>query len=787
MTANEKVNILMVDDQPAKLLSYEAILGNLGENLIKASSGREALEVLLRNDVAVVLMDVSMPEMDGFEMAEIIRQHPRFQKTAIIFISAVHLTDIDRLKGYERGAVDYISVPVVPEVLRAKVSVFAELHRKTRQLEALNRNLEQRVLERTEELRESERQFRTLANSIPQLAWMAHPDGSVFWYNQRWYDYTGTTFQEVEGQGWQKVHHPDHIERILRGVLISWQAGTEWEDTCPLRGADGSYRWFLSRAVPIHDSNGKVARWFGTSTDISRQIAAEEQIRRLNEELKQRIGELETIMQELPIGVAVAHDRECTEISTNAALRELLQHGLKTDSVNEDWSNRPYEVYSDGKLMPASEMPVQKATRTGKPQGPIEVEVRFRDGRIAHMISSGSPLVDENGEVRGGVGVIFDVTGRKQMEDMLRERAELLDLASEAIMVFDTGGILKFWNSGAETLYGWKREEVLGKNVHEILQTVYPQRASEIIDTISRTGRWEGNLTQCTKDGRKIVVASRQALKLEANGTSAALLEISRDITAQLHAEEALRKTERMAAMGRVAGIIAHEINNPLEAITNAFYLLQQHPSLNEEARLLARMAEEELVRVAHITRQTLSFYRESQQATVFPVRKVLDDVIELQLRSLRLNGIELEKEYRTDRAMVGFPSELKQVFLNLVGNAIQAMPEGGRMRVRVTESRQCGRRRSGIRVSVCDTGTGIRQEDAKRLFEPFFTTKSAKGTGLGLWISKGIVQKYDGAIRFRSIRLNGRSATCFSVFLPGSSVMQQTGQVKVQEAIGSV
>src|SRR5579884_1549908 len=141
MNAHDKVNILMVDDQPAKLLSYEAILGELGENLIKALSGREALEILLKTDVAVVLMDVSMPEMDGFEMAEIIRQHPRFQKTAIIFISAVHLTELDRLKGYQRGAVDYISVPVIPEVLRAKVSVFAELHRRAKQLEVLNGEL----------------------------------------------------------------------------------------------------------------------------------------------------------------------------------------------------------------------------------------------------------------------------------------------------------------------------------------------------------------------------------------------------------------------------------------------------------------------------------------------------------------------------------------------------------------------------------------------------------------------------------------------------------------------
>src|SRR5689334_9337673 len=150
---NDKVNILMVDDQPAKLLAYEAILAELGENLIKANSAREALDQLLRNDIAVVLMDVSMPEIDGFELADMMRQHPRFQKTPIIFVSAVHLSDPDRIRGYQSGAVDYISVPVVPEVLRAKVSVFAELYRKKRELEVLKRELEERVAQRSEELR----------------------------------------------------------------------------------------------------------------------------------------------------------------------------------------------------------------------------------------------------------------------------------------------------------------------------------------------------------------------------------------------------------------------------------------------------------------------------------------------------------------------------------------------------------------------------------------------------------------------------------------------------------
>src|SRR5215510_2833177 len=166
MSEHDKVNILMVDDEPAKLLSYEVILSELGENLIKAGSGREALEHLLKTDIAVVLMDVSMPEIDGFELAEIIRQHPRYQKMAIIFISAVHMTDLDRLKGYEYGAVDYIAVPVIPDLLRAKVSVFAELYRKTRQLERLNGELEQRVAERTEELQRKVQELAQLNTTL---------------------------------------------------------------------------------------------------------------------------------------------------------------------------------------------------------------------------------------------------------------------------------------------------------------------------------------------------------------------------------------------------------------------------------------------------------------------------------------------------------------------------------------------------------------------------------------------------------------------------------------------
>ena len=180
MEQDDKVNILLVDDQPAKLMSYEVVLRDLDENLIKAASATEALQVLLKNEVAVVLVDVCMPDLDGFELAAMIREHPRFQRTAIIFISAILLTDVDYLRGYELGGVDYVPVPVVPELLRAKVKVFAELYRKTRQLEKFNRELESRVAERTgelaastERLRESERN-RSIALAAGQM-------GSLEW------------------------------------------------------------------------------------------------------------------------------------------------------------------------------------------------------------------------------------------------------------------------------------------------------------------------------------------------------------------------------------------------------------------------------------------------------------------------------------------------------------------------------------------------------------------------------------------------------------------------------
>src|SRR6187455_426424 len=226
MMDQEKVNILLVDDQPAKLLAYEVILKELGENLVKASSGREALEFLLKNDVAIILVDVCMPELDGFELAAMIREHPRFQKIAMIFISAIQVSDIDRLRGYEMGAVDYVPVPVVPEVLRAKVRVFAELYRKTRLLERMNAELEERVSARTAELEastirlkqsEERRSLALAAGNMGSWDW-DRSTGECAWDDGQ-YGIFGVERKQfgVTAENVRALIHPDDWQRLQEG------------------------------------------------------------------------------------------------------------------------------------------------------------------------------------------------------------------------------------------------------------------------------------------------------------------------------------------------------------------------------------------------------------------------------------------------------------------------------------------------------------------------------------------------------------------------------------------
>lgn len=280
----DRVNILLVDDQPSKLMSYEVILGELGENLIKAGSPHEALGILLKTDVAVVLIDVVMPGLDGFQLAALIREHPRFQKLAIIFVSAVQIAETDHMRGYEIGAVDYVTVPVVPEVLRAKVKVFIELYRKTRQLEQLNAELEERVAARTAELEaQTERlrgseERRSLALSAGDMgSWELDVVRARLEWDDGQYRIYGVDQANFE-PSYQRVLemvHPDDRERSPLVAALQTE-GLRYQAEFRIIRPNAEVRWCFGAAAIIRDADGKAVRLNGVSVDITERKRAEE-------------------------------------------------------------------------------------------------------------------------------------------------------------------------------------------------------------------------------------------------------------------------------------------------------------------------------------------------------------------------------------------------------------------------------------------------------------------------------------------------------------------------------
>jgi PAS domain S-box-containing protein len=286
MNIKSPVNILMVDDQPGKLLSYETILAGLGENLIRANSGTEALEHLLRKDIAVVLVDVCMPELDGFELASMIRSHPRFRRTAIILISSVMVEHVHQLKGYDSGAMDYVSVPIVPEILRAKVAVFADLYRKTEALENLNRELEQRVAERTaqietsaELLRDSEQRFRLLVENVPDYSiLMLDPEGRVSNWNTGTEHLYGYRAAEIIGQHFSRFFLPEDVEKHRPDELLeaARRDGHSQDEGWRVR-QDGSRFWGTVMITALHDPAGKLLGFSKIMHDQTDRKKAEEE------------------------------------------------------------------------------------------------------------------------------------------------------------------------------------------------------------------------------------------------------------------------------------------------------------------------------------------------------------------------------------------------------------------------------------------------------------------------------------------------------------------------------
>jgi PAS domain S-box-containing protein len=350
-------------------------------------------------------------------------------------------------------------------------------------------------------------------------------------------------------------------------------------------------------------------------------------------------------------------------------------------------------------------------------------------------------------------------------ERTVREMAAIVECSDDAIFSTGTDGMITSWNRGAESLYGYSAEEAVGTSV--VLLSPPERRAESEHNrhVLNQGQRVESHPTErMRKDGTRVPVLLTVSPLRNAQGKIVGASAIARDISAQRQSEEAIRRSEKLATAGRLAASVAHEINNPLEAVLNLLYLARNDPGRAEQ---YLTMAEDEVNRVASLAQQTLGFVKDTNTPTRLNPAKIMDEILLLYSRTLERKRILVSRRYSSSCEIDGYSGELRQLLGNLLVNAVDAMDRGGALQVRVEAGREWSDGREGVRIMMADNGSGIPSESLGRIFEPFYTTKKDAGTGLGLWVSRGIVEKHGGSIRVRS-RVNGdRSGTVFSVFLP--------------------
>ena len=354
---------------------------------------------------------------------------------------------------------------------------------------------------------------------------------------------------------------------------------------------------------------------------------------------------------------------------------------------------------------------------------------------------------------------------RRQAERLRRLYETILTNTPDLAYVFDLDHRFIYANKALLTMWGRTWEEAIGKNCLELgyepWHAAMHDREIEEVKVTKRPIRGEAPFTGT--NGRRIYDYIFVPV-FGPDGEVEAVAGTTRDITDRSHAEEALRRSEKLATVGRLAATIAHEINNPLEALTNFIYLARSS-SPSAEARGYLKAAEEELTRISHLTKQTLGFYREVKGSSPIRVGSTVDSILMVFAGKMRNKGILAKIEIKADPEISAVSGEIRQLVANLVSNSIDAVGNGGRIRIRVSAVQD--RLRTGVRVTIADSGAGIPASARVKVFEPFFTTKKEIGTGLGLWVCKSIVEKHGGNIQVKSSTAPEKSWTAFSVFLP--------------------
>lgn len=428
----------------------------------------------------------------------------------------------------------------------------------------------------------------------------------------------------------------------------------------------------------------------------------------------------------------------------------------------QDVGEQMRRVYTEGRSYAYENLPLTLLLE-GRPQQ-------------MHWTFSYSPLYASDGTVAGLLNVTQNTTDTYRAQLALRASERrfrtLVDNASVGIAIGNTHGQLTYVNPTLRTMLGYSAEEVLRGEVR--WDRLTPARYAELdalaVRQMQQTGVAEPyEKAYCTKTGEAVplLIGATVLPSEEGADNSGDMAVFATDLRNQKRAEGALIQSEKLAAVGKLASSISHEINNPLEAVTNLLYIVRQDPNLAQSSRDFLETADRELARVSQVTSQTLRFHRQSTAARTLPPESLVDEVLQLYGARLSNFGIKVRREYQPNVLVTCYEGDIRQVLNNIVGNAVDAMRSGGRLVIRTRIARRWSNSDEGVLISIADTGSGMSHAVQQRIFDAFFTTKGNNGTGLGLWISQSIIHKHRGYLRAHSSTSTVHHGTLFHLWLP--------------------
>jgi len=748
--------VLLVDDRRENLVALEAVLQPLGLDLVSVTSGEDALRQLLRREFAVILLDVQMPGLDGFQTAELIKARERTRHIPILFVTAISTQEEHVFRGYEAGAIDYVFKPINDGVLRSKVLAFVDLHRKREELREQEKALRARELQ---ELRHAEQQrYRELAEAMPQIVWVSDPTGRATYYNGRWFEYTGIDAAATTDADWRNVVHPDDLSAAIDRRNATLASGDPFEVEYRFRSVDGSYRWHLGRAVAVRGPDGEIDHWVGTATDIDDQKRAEEAQRFLGEAsslLGSSLDYHSTLASVAQLAVPAIADWCAIEIVEDGELRELEvahadsnkvplarelrrrypQQHAGSARVIESGRAELFPDITDESLreVAVDEVHLELLRELGL-RSVIIVPMTVRErvfGTITLVTSESDRLYGERDLAlaedvgrRAAVAIENARLYRQSQEEA--QAVRVLAAIGDGVALVDQDGVVRLWNPAAEDISGVAEAQALGRRLDDLVPGWHA----------TESGRPE--TVPLEVDGREVW------LSISGVRFDDGIVYAFRDLTHE-RALESMRQD--------LVATVSHELRTPLAAIYGAAVTLRREDvQLEEELqRRLLQIVVDESERLSEIVNDLLlASQLDSGRLPVTieatDARTLAKSVVE-SARAHLPNGttIRLRAPAKLPRVAAD-PGQLHQVLGNLVENAVKYSPRGGKIEL-VLEARP-----DTIRFAVTDPGLGIPAAEHRRIFEKFYRldpdmTHGVGGTGLGLYICRELVRRVGGKI----------------------------------------